>query len=86
MGIHDLSQIWPEWRIEGAPLGAGSFGTVYKAVRKDSLVESYAAIKVISIPKSPSEINDLRSEGLETDRATSRKNSVFSASSMRLSR
>ena len=69
MGIHDLSQIWPEWRIEGAPLGAGSFGTVYKAVRKDSLVESYAAIKVISIPKSPSEINDLRSEGLETDRA-----------------
>ena len=69
MGMHDLSQVWPDWQIEGAPLGAGSFGTVYKAVRRDNLVESYAAIKVISIPRSPSELASLRSEGLTTDQA-----------------
>jgi len=66
----DLSQIWPEWQIEGAPLGSGSFGSVYKAVRRDNMVESYAAVKVISIPKTPSEIDSLRSEGLDTERAT----------------
>lgn len=69
MGMHDLSQVWPDWQIEGSPLGAGSFGTVYKAVRRDNLVESYAAVKVISIPRNPSELASLRSEGLTTDHA-----------------
>lgn len=59
-----LKQIWPEWQIEGKPLGRGSFGVVYKAVRRDHNVESYAAIKVISIPADPSEVDSLRSEGL----------------------
>lgn len=58
-----LKQIWPEWKIEEKPIGEGAFGVVYKAVRKD-YVESYAAIKVISIPSKPSEIQSLRSEGL----------------------
>ena len=60
-----LSNIWPEWQIEGKPLGKGSFGVVYKAVRRDHGVESYAAIKVISIPTDPSEVDSLRSEGLD---------------------
>ena len=60
-----LKQIWPEWQIEGKPLGKGSFGVVYKAVRRDHNVESYAAIKVISIPADPSEVDSLRSEGLD---------------------
>lgn len=60
-----LKQIWSEWEIEGKPLGKGSFGVVYKAVRRDHNVESYAAIKVISIPADSSEIDSLRSEGLD---------------------
>ena len=60
-----LKQIWPEWEIEETPLGRGSFGVVYKAVRKDHNVESYAAIKVISIPSDPSEVDSLRSEGMD---------------------
>lgn len=60
-----LNRIWPEWQIEGKPLGRGSFGVVYKAVRRDHNVESYAAIKVISIPSDPSEVDSLRSEGLD---------------------
>ena len=59
-----FKQIWPEWEIE-KQLGKGSFGSVYKAVRRDHGVESYAAIKVISIPSDASEIDSLRSEGLD---------------------
>lgn len=65
MSVEVLKQIWPEWQIEGKPLGKGSFGVVYKAVRRDHNVESYAAIKVISIPTDPSEVDSLRSEGLD---------------------
>ena len=65
MSVEVLKQIWPEWQIEGKPLGKGSFGVVYKAVRRDHSVESYAAIKVISIPADPSEVDSLRSEGLD---------------------
>ena len=59
-----LQRIWPEWEIE-KQLGRGSYGVVYKAVRRDHNVESYAAIKVISIPSDSSEIDSLRSEGLD---------------------
>lgn len=65
MSIQILQQIWPEWSIEDKPLGKGSFGVVYKAVRRDYNVESYAAIKVISIPADSSEVDSLRSEGLD---------------------
>lgn len=65
MSVEVLKQIWPEWKIEGKPLGRGSFGVVYKAVRRDYGVKSYAAIKVISIPTDPSEVDSLRSEGLD---------------------
>ena len=65
MAIDVLKQIWPEWQIEGKPLGRGSFGVVYKAVRRDHNVESYAAIKMISIPSDSSEVDSLRSEGLD---------------------
>lgn len=61
-----LKEIWPEWEIE-KQLGKGSFGVVYQAVRKDFNVESRAAIKVISIPTDESEVDSLRSEGINMD-------------------
>ena len=64
MPIEKLKQVWPEWTIE-KQLGKGSYGIVYKAVRRDHNLVSYAAIKVISIPQDPSEIDSLRSEGLD---------------------
>ena len=70
METTDLSHIWPGWVIEGPALGSGSFGSVYKAVRRDSLVESSAAVKIISIPKFDSEIDSLRADGLDTYGAT----------------
>ncbi len=65
MATNLLKEIWPEWQVEGEPLGRGSYGTVYKAIRRDHNVESYAAIKVISIPLASSEIDSLRSEGFD---------------------
>ena len=59
-----LSEIWPEWKVE-KQLGRGSYGVVYKAARSDSNVQSYAAIKVITIPSDESEVDSLRSEGLD---------------------
>ncbi|MBS6263574.1 MAG: protein kinase [Clostridium sp.] len=67
MAMNVLEQIWPEWQIEGEPIGRGSYGKVYKAVRRDHNVESCAAIKVISIPLDSSEVDSLRSEGLDMD-------------------
>jgi len=67
MSIDTLKKIWPDWHIEEKPLGRGSFGVVYKAVRTDHYVESYAAIKVISIPANSFEIDSLRSEGMDLD-------------------
>ena len=62
--LHDISNIWPEWQIE-KQLGRGSYGVVYQAVRRDNNVESHAAIKIISIPSDSSEVDSLRSEGLD---------------------
>ncbi len=61
--LYDISPVWPEWKIE-KELGVGSYGVVYQAVRKDSGIESRAAIKVISIPTDKSQLDSLRSEGL----------------------
>ncbi len=63
---HDVSNIWPEWQIE-KQLGKGSYGVVYQAIRRDNNVESHAAIKIISIPSDSSEVDSLRSEGLDMD-------------------
>ena len=68
MGREKIALVWPEWEGE-EQLGKGSYGTVYKAVRKDSNIQSYAAIKVISIPTDSSEVDSLRSEGLSMDGA-----------------
>lgn len=47
----DIQRIWPEWQIVKPRIGKGSFGEVYKAVRTEEGITSYAAIKVLSIPQ-----------------------------------
>ena len=66
MSIERLGEIWGEWTTvqneEGGDylLGRGSYGDVYKCMRKENGHTFYTAIKVISIPKSEDELNDLR--------------------------
>lgn len=53
---------WPGWETV-RKIGAGSFGTVYE-IRHDLINgEERAALKVISIPRSESEIKSMRAEG-----------------------
>ena len=66
MTTEDLKKIWPEWQVE-EQIGRGSYGIVYKAIRRDHNVENFAAIKVISIPTDASEMDSLRSEGFDID-------------------
>ena len=63
----DISKIWPGWEIEGKPLGRGSYGVVYKIVRRGYDMESYAAVKVITIPQNESEVDTLIAEGLSKE-------------------
>ena len=51
--------LWPEWQIE-SEIGAGSYGTVYRIRRQDIGGTFYAALKVISVPRSSDEIQSLR--------------------------
>ena len=64
MVVDRLSKIWPEWKIE-KQIGKGSFGVVYEATREENGITGKAAIKVISIPVDSSEVDSLRSEGLD---------------------
>ncbi len=76
MDREKIKEIWPEWRII-RKIGEGSYGAVYEAERTD-VVECQAAIKVISIPKSESEIRNLLSEGLSEDETRSYVQNVVS--------
>lgn len=64
MTTPNLQQIWPEWEIE-KQIGRGTYGVVYQAVRQGNDLTSRAAIKIISIPQDPCELEALRSDGLD---------------------
>ena len=68
MATEKIAQVWPEWEVE-KQLGKGSYGVVYKVVRRDNNIQSHAAIKVITIPTDESEVDSLRSEGLSMEGA-----------------
>ena len=55
--------VFGKWKLERM-LGAGSFGKVFEATRED--FGSYkSAVKIITIPQSPAEIQEARSEGMD---------------------
>lgn len=65
--IKDISEVsWPGWETVGI-LGRGSFGAVYE-IHRDVLGEKEkAALKVISIPQSESEIQELYNDGYDNE-------------------
>ncbi len=63
MNKNGLENIWPEWQIEEPPLGRGSYGVVYKAVKSEFGVRSTSAIKVISIPHDEFVLDSLIADG-----------------------
>lgn len=56
----------PGWEILEPPIGTGGFSTVYEIVRVDKFgMEEHAALKVISVPESKSDIEAFRGDGLD---------------------
>lgn len=66
---------WPDWETVRL-IGRGGFGTVYEIQRKlvDDETES-AALKVITIPQNPSDVEELYSEGYDDESITATFNS-----------
>ena len=67
--IKQYEPLWGSWYVD-EPLGEGSFGKVYKIHRKDFDNVYYAAVKMLSIPQSESEIDRARNEMPEESVAT----------------
>ena len=65
-----MTDSWPNWRTVGR-LGSGSFGTVYEIERNNNGIIEKAALKVITIPRDESEVNDLRMKQMSEDYITS---------------
>lgn len=67
-GQDDVPQIWPGWTI-ARTIGRGSYGKVYEIHRRNGSWLEKAAMKLIRIPESPTELDQLRMDGLG-DRGT----------------
>lgn len=67
--IKKFEPLWGVWRTE-ALIGEGSYGKVYRAVREEFGRKYYAAIKHISIPSSDSQITEVISEGIASDKSS----------------
>ena len=70
MSIERLGSIWPEWSVI-EKIGEGSFGKVYRVMREEHGFTDYAAVKVITIPQNPAELNSLEADGYDESSARS---------------
>lgn len=61
--------VWPGWETVRA-IGQGSYGTVYEVQRNVFGEVEKAAVKVISIPKSTGELEELYSDGYDKESIT----------------
>ncbi len=61
---------WPGWQCV-RQLGAGSFGKVYEIKREEFGKTYTAALKVITIPSNPAEVQSAFSEGMDEQSVTS---------------
>ena len=69
MSNHTHNCIWPGWETLEM-IGRGSFGSVYKIQRNIFGNVETAALKVISIPRNQSDIQDMYSDGYNTENIT----------------
>ena len=64
MPIDNQKELWPGWKVV-REIGQGSFGAVYEIQREMFGKIESAALKVLTIPQSQNEIQELRSEGYD---------------------
>ena len=70
--MNDINKVsWPGWQVV-RKIGNGSFGSVYE-IQRDVFGElERAALKVITIPQSRSDIDELLNEGYDEASVTER--------------
>lgn len=71
MDYHDVKTPWESWHVINK-IGKGGFGSVYEIERSQYGIQERAAMKVITIPQSADEIDDLLIEGYDDDSITQR--------------
>ena len=64
MAVTGITIDYAPWQVVRT-IGSGSFGTVYEIEKKDEVGVTRAALKVIRIPESETEISDMRSTGMD---------------------
>ena len=69
MGKVPAVQMWPGWETV-RQIGHGSFGTVYEIQRRIGGEFEQAAVKVITIPQSQSDVEELRVSGYDDQSVT----------------
>lgn len=62
-------QVFGKWTLKRL-LGEGSFGRVYEAEREDFGRVYKAAIKIVTIPQSQSEVQSVRADGMDDESVT----------------
>ena len=62
--IQKFEPLFGDWTAE-CLIGTGSYGRVYKIRREAFGNTHYAAVKLISIPQNPQELQQLASEGMD---------------------
>ena len=63
--MNNITIPWSDWKIV-RKIGRGGYGTAYEISRADVFGnEERAALKIISIPQEPQEINELRMDGYD---------------------
>lgn len=60
--VRSCQPYFGKWMLEGK-IGAGTFGSVYSIYHMQNGVKLTAAMKVITIPQSPSDLDELRGQG-----------------------
>lgn len=61
--MYDIEKTWPKWKIVRL-IGEGSFGKVFEIYRNEFGIEEHSALKVVSIPRSDSEVQALKNDGM----------------------
>ena len=64
-----LEPFWGSWHIVGKQKGEGAYGKIFEIEREDFGRKYTAALKVMTVPRSESEWENIRSEGM-TEEAT----------------
>ena len=71
MAYQDVKTPWEGWHVI-KQIGKGGFGSVYEIERSQYGIQERAAMKVITIPQSADEIDDLLIEGYDDNSITQR--------------